>query len=98
MYNRGRAGHLDIPEDACARSTAPVSGRLERPHVRACRRALADGARTATRFQLASECTSTPGVTVVTGSPIPATLLGRSSRSQRDTFGASVEMMTSLKP
>ena len=37
-------------------------------------------------------------VTVVTGSPSAATLLGRSSLSQRDTRAGSVERITSSKP
>ena len=38
------------------------------------------------------------GVTVVTGNPIPETLLGRSIFSHRETRGESVEMMISSKP
>src|SRR5438270_12833329 len=41
---------------------------------------------------------SSAGVTVVTGRPMPATLLGRSSFSQRETLGERVEMMISSKP
>jgi len=37
-------------------------------------------------------------VTVVTGSPIPVILLGKSSFSQCEIFEGSVEMMTSSKP
>src|SRR5271166_1384769 len=38
------------------------------------------------------------GVTVVTGRPVPDTLWGRSSFSQRDSLAGSVERMISSKP